>query len=64
MRRTEFFEAAVRAGFYGIERGGLFGKKDNVRKYWEDAFVKAAVRPSIESLLAANDRLRIVEVQE
>ncbi|MBN1508182.1 MAG: class I SAM-dependent methyltransferase [Sedimentisphaerales bacterium] len=62
MRRTEFFEAAVRAGFYGIERGGLFGKKDNVRKYWEDAFTKAAVRSAIESLLAGNDRLRIVDL--
>jgi len=62
MRRTEFFEAAVKAGFYGIEKGGLFGKKDNVRKYWEDAFIKAAVRPSIESLLAQNDRLRIADL--
>jgi len=62
MRRTEFFEAAVRAGFYGIERGGLSGKKDNVRKYWEDAFIKAAVRPAIESLLARNARLRIVDL--
>ncbi len=62
MRRTEFFEAAVRAGFYGIDRGGLFGKKDNVRKYWEDVFIKTAVRPSIESLLAAHGRLRIVDL--
>lgn len=62
MRRTEFFEAAVKAGFYGIERGGLFGKKDNVRKYWEDAFIKAAIRPSIERLLARHDRLRIVDL--
>jgi SAM-dependent methyltransferase len=62
MRRTEFFEAAVKAGFYGIERGGLFGKKDNVRKYWEDAFIKAAIRPSIEGLLAEHRRLRIVDL--
>jgi len=62
MRRTEFFEAAVRAGFYGIERGGLFGKKDNVRKYWEDAFIKATVRPAVEKLLTGNDRLRIVDL--
>lgn len=62
MRRTEFYEAAVKAGFYGIERGGLFGKKDNVRKYWEDAFIKAAIRPAIEDLLAQNPRLRIVDL--
>jgi SAM-dependent methyltransferase len=62
MKRTEFFEAAVRAGFYGIERGGLFGKKDNVRKYWEDTFIKSAVRPAIESLLDLNERLRIVDL--
>jgi SAM-dependent methyltransferase len=62
MKRTEFFEAAVKAGFYGIERGGLFGKKDNVRKYWEDTFIKSAVRPAIESLLARNERLRIVDL--
>jgi SAM-dependent methyltransferase len=62
VRRTEFFEAAVRAGFYGIDRGGLFGRKDNVRKYWEDVFTKVAVRPSIENLLATNGRLRIVDL--
>ncbi len=62
MERTEFFEAAVRAGFYGIERGGLFGKKDNVRKYWEDTFIKSAVRPSIQNLLGLHERLRIVDL--
>lgn len=62
MKRTEFFEAAVRAGFYGIERGGLFGKKDNVRKYWEDTFIKSAVRSAIEGLLERNERLRIVDL--
>jgi SAM-dependent methyltransferase len=62
MRRTEFFEVAVKAGFYGIERGGLFGKKDNVRKYWEDVFIKTAIRPAIENLLARNARLRIVDL--
>ncbi len=62
MERTEFYEIAVKAGFYGIERSGLFGKKDNVRKYWEDVFVKTALRPSLEALFATRDKLRIVDL--
>ena len=62
MRRTEFYETAVKAGFYGIERSGVCGKKDNVRKYWEDVFIKTAVRPSLESLLAQAARLRIMDL--
>ena len=62
MRRTEFYETAVEAGFYGIERSGVFGKKDNVRKYWEDVFIKTAVRPSLESLLARTAKLRIIDL--
>jgi hypothetical protein len=62
MARTEFYESAVKAGFYGIERSGLFGKKDNVRKYWEDVFLKTTVRPSLETLFATSDRLRIVDL--
>jgi hypothetical protein len=37
--KTEFYETAVQLGFHGLERGGLRGKKDNVRKYWEDTVV-------------------------
>jgi SAM-dependent methyltransferase len=62
MRRTEFYETAVKAGFYGLERSGIFGKKDNVRKYWEDVVIKTGMRPGIESLLARTDRLRIVDL--
>jgi len=62
MRRTELYETAVKAGFYGLERSGVFGKKDNVRKYWEDVFVKAAIRRPLETLLAMCDRLRIVDL--
>lgn len=61
-RRTEFYEVAVKAGFYGIEKSGLSGKKDNVRKYWEDVSIKTSVRASIESLLAAVGRLRIIDL--
>ena len=62
MYKTEFYETAVQMGFYGIERGGLFGKKDNVRKYWEDISVKLAIRPAIEKLLQKNDRIRIADL--
>jgi len=62
MRRTEFYEVAVKAGFYGLERSGMSGKKDNVRKYWEDVFIKTGVRPALESLLAAAGKLRIIDL--
>jgi hypothetical protein len=62
MRRTEFYEVAVKAGFYGLERSGMSGKKDNVRKYWEDVFIKTGIRPALESLLAAAGKLRIIDL--
>jgi SAM-dependent methyltransferase len=62
MRRTEFYETAVKAGFYGVERSGMFGKKDNVRKYWEDVSIKTTVRPALESLLAQTAKLRILDL--
>jgi SAM-dependent methyltransferase len=62
MRRTELYETAVKAGFYGIERSGVFGKKDNVRKYWEDVFIKTTIRPALESLLARTPKLRIIDL--
>jgi SAM-dependent methyltransferase len=62
MRRTEFYETAVKAGYYGVERSGVFGKKDNVRKYWEDVSIKATVRPALESLLAQTAKLRIMDL--
>lgn len=62
MKKTEFFEAAVRMGYYGLEKGGLFGKKDNVRKYWEDISVKLCVTPFIEQLLKEKKQLRIVDL--
>lgn len=60
--KTEFYETAVQLGFYGLERGGLRGKKDNVRKYWEDTVVKLAVKPEIERLLETRPGLRVVDL--
>jgi SAM-dependent methyltransferase len=60
--KTEFYETAVGLGFYGIERSGLLGKKDNVRKYWEDISIKFNIRPAIEKLLVHKKRLRIIDL--
>ncbi len=62
MEKTEFFETAVQQGFYGIDKGGLTGKKDNVRKYWEDISIKTAIRQPILNLLNNKDKLRIVDL--
>ena len=62
MRKTEFYEIAVKSGFYGINKGGLTGKKDNVRKYWEDIFIKVAIQAVIQELLGKRNMLRIVDL--
>ena len=60
--RTEFFESAVKMGFYGIERSGLEGKKDNVRKYWEDVFIKLSIRDIIAEILNRKNIMRVVDL--
>ncbi len=60
--KTEFYETAVRLGYYGIERSGLVGKKDNVRKYWEDISIKLSIRPAVERLLDTKKRMRIIDL--
>lgn len=60
--RTEFYDIAARAGFYGIDRSGLTGKKDNVRKYWEDMSLKLALRPVLLKLRQRRPRLRVVDL--
>lgn len=61
-RQTEFYEAAVQLGFYGTDTGGLTGKKDYVRKFWEDIAIKLAIRPAVERLLETRDRIRVVDL--
>lgn len=61
-RKTEFYETAVRLGFYGADSSGLFGKKDNVRKYWEDIVIKLSIRPFVERLLRDRERIRVVDL--
>lgn len=60
--RTEFYESAVSLGFYGIEESGLTGKKDNVRKFWEDVFIKLVIRDFIENFLKEGRRLRVLDL--
>jgi SAM-dependent methyltransferase len=62
MPRTEFYESAVQHGFYGVDKSGLFGKKDNVRKYWEDVSIKMSIRPAIERILEHKNKIRIVDL--
>lgn len=62
MSKTEFFEVAAQQGFYGVERGGLSGKKDNVRKYWEDISIKTAMQRPILELLHKKDKLSILDL--
>jgi SAM-dependent methyltransferase len=62
MRKTEFFETAVQHGFYGKDRSGLYGKKDNVRKYWEDISIKISIRPIIEQILKNKEKIRIIDL--
>ena len=62
MIKTEFFENAVQLGFYGLERSALHGKKDYVRKYWEDMSIKLSVRPYIEKILSSKRKVRIADL--
>ena len=61
-KRTEFYETAVSMGYYGREDSGLTGKKDNVRKFWEDIYIKMLVRPFVENKPADTDKLRILDL--
>lgn len=60
--RTEFYETAVSMGFYGNEEASLFGKKDNVRKFWEDMVLKTFCRPFIENFLNEHSKVTILDL--
>lgn len=62
MIKTEFFETAVKLGYYGPDKGGLFGKKDNVRKYWEDFSIKSILKPVILEIINRKEKLRILDL--
>ncbi len=65
-RTLDTYEQAVRNGHYVRDSGGLVGKHDNVRRYWEDELTGLAVRDPLERLLLdrkrALERLRVLDL--
>ena len=57
---------AVKRGDYDLNHGGLVGKYDNVRTYWEDQLTRIVLRPYLTRLMArkkqAREKLRIVDL--
>jgi len=60
------YEQAVHNGYYAKDTGGLMGKHDNVRRYWEDELTGLVVRGALERLLLekkrALERLSILDL--
>ncbi len=60
------YTEAVSQGHYDIYRGGLSGKHDNVRIYWEDQIRGIMLRPYLGALAKrkkkAGGRVRIVDL--
>ncbi len=56
----------VSSGYYQKNLGGLRGKYDNIRKYWEDEITRFALRPylldTIHACLMRLERLRVVDL--
>ncbi len=56
----------VSSGYYQKNLGGLRGKYDNIRKYWEDEITRFAIRPflldTIHNCLMRLERLRVVDL--
>lgn len=63
---TWTYTETVARGLYEKNHGGLFGKHDNVRTYWEDELTRITLRPFIRERVvasaAAGRRLRIVDL--
>lgn len=60
------YESAVASGFYQRDGGGLHGKFDNVRRYWEDQISRYAlhdfVGPAVEQKRRELARLRVLDL--
>lgn len=63
---TRQYEAAVTDGLYDRDHGGLHGKRDNVRRYWEDQITRYALHRFVEPLVArkrqALSRIRVLDL--
>ncbi len=60
------YTETVARGHYETNNGGLFGKHDNVRTYWEDEVTRLALRPFVRERLiacaAANRGVRVMDL--
>jgi SAM-dependent methyltransferase len=61
------YDRSVANGHYILDTGGLSGKHDNVRRYWEDDLTRQFLRPMLRRALArhywgAAERLRIFDL--
>lgn len=60
------YDSAVAGGFYGRNVGGLGGKYDNVRRYWEDRITRETLRDALLPLLRdecrRGDGIRVLDL--
>ena len=56
------YRDTVARGYYDKHVGGLFGKHDNVRTYWEDGLTRIVMRPFVNQIAKACDASRGVRV--
>lgn len=60
------YESVVVNGFYQRDTGGVCGKYDNVRKYWEDQITRYSLQDFVDSLVALKrrslSRVRILDL--
>jgi SAM-dependent methyltransferase len=60
------YAETVARGFYGRNVGGLSGKYDNVRTYWEDELTRATLRPLVreraQACKAAGRGVRVLDL--
>lgn len=59
---SDHYAGLVRRGEYRTSDPGLHGRKDNVRRYWEDISTKFLVRECVQSVLARRGRIRIADL--
>ena len=60
------YSDTVARGYYGKHVGGLFGKHDNVRTYWEDQLTRLILRPHVSRIASrcriANRGIRVLDL--
>ena len=60
---NKVFSKFVKTGHYEKDTRGLYGKYDNVRKYWEDKITQYTIRPHLSKLIEdVGDKMRRIEV--